>query len=444
MITRQAAYAPAPFVPARGTPSRLHGNERAIETAARDLRISGERLRCALLWLTGASGAIVFIEPSPYEISTFLSLIMFAIGGLTLSPVLMPLVFLLVLVNIGYSISGATVIGEPGVIAWLVTSWYLAVTAVFFAAMLTQNTEARLRAITAGCVVGGLIASFAAIFGYFRVVPSLNELLLLYDRARGTFKDPNVLGAFLVFPALLCLLMVASARFGRALRGAMMFGFIGIAVLLSFSRAAWGQTAYAAALMFALIFVTTRSPPQRLRIVLLILVGSVVLAAAIAALLSIDAVAQLFVQRASFSQSYDVGAQGRFARHFLGAIMALDYPVGIGPLQFNKYFPEDPHNSYLNAFMAGGWLGGVAYPALVFLTVGFGFRTVFIRTPYQQTTIAVFSGYFGVATESFIIDTDHWRHTFLLMGLMWGLIAASRGYARLAGSPELASARPAS
>ena len=49
-----------------------------------------------------------------------------------------------------------------------------------------------------------------------------------------------------------------------------------------------------------------------------------------------------------------------------------------------------------------------------------------IRTPYQQTTIAVFAGYFGVATgESFIIDTDHWRHTFLLMGLMWGLIAAS-------------------
>ncbi|MBX9841084.1 MAG: O-antigen ligase domain-containing protein [Xanthobacteraceae bacterium] len=410
----------------------------------RDLSISGEKLRCALLWLTGASGAIVFIEPSPYEISSFLSLIMFALGGLTLSPVLMPLVFLLVLINIGYSISGATVIGEPGVIAWLVTSWYLAVTAVFFAAMLTQNTEARLRAITAGVVVGGLIASFAAIFGYFRVVPSLNELLLLYDRARGTFKDPNVLGAFLVFPALLCLLMVVSARFGRALRGAMMFGFIGIAVLLSFSRAAWGQTAYTAVLMFGLIFITTRSPPQRLRIVLLILVGSVVLAAAIAALLSIDAVAQLFVQRASFKQDYDVGAQGRFARHFLGAIMALDYPVGIGPLQFNKYFPEDPHNSYLNAFMAGGWLGGMAYPALVFLTVGFGLRTVFIRTPYQQMTIAVFCGYFGVATESFIIDTDHWRHTFLLMGLMWGLIAASRAYARQAGPPELASARPAS
>jgi hypothetical protein len=383
-----------------------------------------------LLWLTGASGAIVFIEPSPYEISSALALIMFVIGGLTLSASLMPLVVLLVLINIGYSISGATVIGEQGVAAWLITSWYLGLTAIFFAAMLGQNTEARLRAITAGVVVGGLIASFAAIVGYSRVIGSLNELLLLYDRARGTFKDPNVLGAFLVFPALLCLLMVVSSRFGRAFRGAMMFGFIGIAVLLSFSRAAWGQLAYTAVVMLGLIFLTTRSPPQRLRIVLLILAGSVVLAAAIAALLSIDAIARLFVERASFSQSYDMGAQGRFARHFLGAVMALDYPVGIGPLQFSKYFPEDPHNSFLNAFMAGGWLAGVSYPALVLLTLGFGLRTVFIRTPYQQTTIAVFAGYFGVATESFIIDTDHWRHTFLLMGLMWGLIAASRAYER--------------
>ena len=35
-------------------------------------------------------------------------------------------------------------------------------------------------------------------------------------------------------------------------------------------------------------------------------------------LVSIDAIARLFVERASFSQSYDMGAQGRFARHFLG------------------------------------------------------------------------------------------------------------------------------
>jgi hypothetical protein len=113
----------------------------------------------------------------------------------------------------------------------------------------------------------------------------------------------------------------------------------------------------------------------------------------------------------------------------LGALFALDRPFGIGPLQFSKFFTEDPHNSYLNAFMAGGWIAGACYPALVALTVTFGFRCVLTPSPWQQTAITVFAAYFGVATESFIIDTDHWRHTFLLMGVLWGLIAATRQYA---------------
>ncbi len=27
--------------------------------------------------------------------------------------------------------------------------------------------------------------------------------------------------------------------------------------------------------------------------------------------------------------------------------------------------------------------------------------------------------------EGFIVDTDHWRHFFLLLGLIWGLTAAT-------------------
>ena len=206
-----------------------------------------------------------------------------------------------------------------------------------------------------------MIASLAAIIGYFRVIASLNELLLLYDRARGTFKDPNVLGAFLIFPTLLALQpVIAGTLPARALeRRDAARPASAPAILLSFSRAAWGQIVYTAVVMLALTFITTRSPPQRLRIVLLSVTGVVVLAAFIAALLSIDAVAELFKQRASLEQSYDLGAQGRFARHLLGAVLALDKPLGIGPLQFSKYFPEDTHNSFLNAFMAGGWLAGV-------------------------------------------------------------------------------------
>ncbi len=400
----------------------------AYAGAAPDLRISTEKLRCFMLWLTGACGAIVFIEPSPYEVVSALTLVLFAIGGLTLSPVVIPLAVLLVLINIGYSISGWTVIEEENVAMWLITSWYLAFTAIFFAAMLGRNTEARLNALARGCVIGGVIASLAAIIGYSRVISSLNELLLLYDRSRGTFKDPNVLGAFLVFPTLLALQPIISGKLRDAMKGVVLLGLFVPAILLSFSRAAWGQIVYCSLIVLALTFITTRSSSHRLRLVLLTVTGVVVLVGFIGALLSIDAVADLFKQRASFEQSYDMGAQGRFARHALGSIMALDLPIGIGPLQFHKYFPEDTHNSFLNAFMSGGWLAGVFYPTLVAMTLVFGFRMVFVRTPWQQTSIIVFAGYFGVATESFIIDTDHWRHTFLLMGVMWGLIAATQRY----------------
>jgi hypothetical protein len=400
----------------------------AMAPSAPGMRVSTERLRCLMLWLTGAASAIVFIEPSPYEVVSFLTLAMFVIGGLTLSPALMPLGVLLVLINIGYCISGWSVIDDQGVVTWLITSWYLALTAIFFAAMLGANTEARLSALTRGCLIGGVIAALAAIIGYFRIFPSLNELLLLYDRARGTFKDPNVLGAYLVFPTLLALQPIISGSLRKAAKGAVLLGLLAPAILLSFSRAAWGQVVYTALVMLALTFITTRSSSRRLRIVLLSLTGVAIMAGFIAALLSIDIVADLFKQRASFEQSYDLGAQGRFARHILGAILALDMPFGIGPLQFSKYFPEDPHNSYLNAFMAGGWLAGACYPTLVALTLAFGLKSVFVRTPWQQTTIVVFAGYFGVATESFIIDTDHWRHTFLLLGLMWGVIAATRSH----------------
>jgi hypothetical protein len=386
-----------------------------------------ERLRVLLLWLTGASSAIVFIEPSPYELISLLTIIVFALSGLTLSPTLMPLAFLLMLINIGYSLSASQVIGEQGVIIWLMTSWYLALTAVFFAAMLGANTQARLDAITRGCVVAGIIASLVAIVGYFRIFPGANDLLLLYDRARGTFKDPNVLGAFLVFPTLLVLQRLITGNASQAARSAILLGLFAVALLLSFSRAAWGQVVYTAVVALALTFLTSRSEPLRLRIVLLTIAGAVVLVIFIVALVSIDAVAVMFKERASL-QTYDVNEQGRFARHAMGAIFALDVPLGIGPLQFNKYFTEDPHNSYLNAFMAGGWLAGACYPALVALTLFYGLRCALTRTPWQSTAIIVYAGYFGVATESVIIDSDHWRHAFLLLGLLWGLIAATHRY----------------
>ena len=45
--------------------------------------------------------------------------------------------------------------------------------------------------------------------------------------------------------------------------------------------------------------------------------------------------------------------------------------------------------------------------------------------------------YTGVVLEGFVIDTDHWRHYYLLMGIIWGLVIATlnaerRAYLRAA------------
>jgi hypothetical protein len=382
-------------------------------------------LQRALVWLVGASVAIVFIEPSPYELATLAATVVFLATGLRMRLVFLPLLLLLFLVNTGYTIAAVAVFDRPNVPNWILTSWYMAVTVVLFAMVISEDTAARLDMLRRGLIVGALIASLAGIAGYFNLVPGGRDLLTLYDRARGTFKDPNVLGAFLVLPALFTLQNVVSERFGKALRSSIVFGIISLAILLSFSRAAWGQLVVTAGLMLVMMVLTSRSQAQRSRIIVMALVAVVMAAALVAVLLSFDSIAQLFKQRASFDQSYDTGRFGRFGRHVLGAEMALGLPFGIGPLQFNRFFPEDTHNSYLNAFMSGGWLSGVCYPALVFATVWTGFRYVFVRVPWQPTYLAIFAAFVGTVGESFIIDTDHWRHFWMMLGVMWGMFVAA-------------------
>ena len=39
--------------------------------------------------------------------------------------------------------------------------------------------------------------------------------------------------------------------------------------------------------------------------------------------------------------------------------------------------------------------------------------------------IAAYSTFAVLALEGMIIDTDHWRHFFLLIGVIWGMIATT-------------------
>jgi hypothetical protein len=388
--------------------------------------ISVERLRTGLLWLAGVSGAFVFIEPSPYEYATLLAIFVFAATGLALRAGIMPLALLLVLYNVGFSVAAVQVLDGAKITVWVLTSWYLAATAVFFAALIAED-PCRLAPLVRGTMVAATVAALAAVVGYSQVVPALSDLFLRYGRARGTFNDPNVLGAFLIFPMLLAMGRIFAGRRGT-LAACVLVALYASALLLSFSRGAWGQAVFAALLMMVLSFLTSRSGAARLRILVIAFVGCALLTGLIVLLLSFDSVAALFAQRASFEQGYDVGQFGRFGRHELGVLLALDRPLGLGPLQFHKLFIEDPHNAFLNAFMSGGWLSGLTYLVLMLLTLALGLRYAFVATPWQGAYLAVYCGFAGTFAESLIIDSDHWRHFFLITGMLWGLMLASRRY----------------
>jgi hypothetical protein len=394
-------------------------------------------LRGALLWLTGLFGAFVFMEPSPYEVAALLAMTCFVVTGLTLSPALMPLGILLFLYNLGFALAVIPVLDQPKTLLWVLVSAYLGTTALFFAAMLGQNTERRLQLLLNGTMLAAVLATLAGLAGYFRLLPA-TDLFVLYDRARGTFNDPNVLGAFVVLPALLAFQRVLAGRPAEVLRSGIVLLILLAGLFLSFSRGAWAQFVLAAVVTMGLEFVTTRSTRERFRIVLFAVIGVFAVAAFVAALLSIEQVAGLFKQRASLEQSYDVGHTGRFGRHLLGFLMALDQPLGIGALQFPRFFPEAPHNVYLNAFMAGGWLSGFSYLALTAATLLLGLRYAFVTTPWRQTYVVVYAAFVGVAVEGLVIDSDHWRHYFLVLGILWGLMAAARAHlAHRAGAAHI-------
>jgi hypothetical protein len=121
---------------------------------------------------------------------------------------------------------------------------------------------------------------------------------------------------------------------------------------------------------------------------------------------------------------------GRFDLQRLALQEMFDHPFGMGPLEFARVYGLQQHNVYLHAFLVYGWIGGMAYLVLVLLTISVGLRAAFVATPWQSYVIAALAAFTAVAIEGLVIDTDHWRHYFLFVGLVWGLYVATERYLR--------------
>ena len=390
--------------------------------------VIGSMLVAAGVFLSG----FVISEPAPYEVFMAGLIGLWAIVGLRISRGIAPLLILLLLFNIGGMLSLTVMDDLAGGPMYIAVSLFLAFSSVFFAAIV-EARPARLELIFRAWVAGALITSILGILGYFHAFPGA-EAFTLYDRAKGAFQDPNVFGPFLVAPSLYLMHGLLTGRILGAPLKVIGVLVLALGLFLSFSRAAWALYLFSVVALVFVMLLKERTGAFRLKILILSLSAAGLMILALVVALQFDKVADLFSSRTQLVQDYDGGHLGRFDRHRIGFLMAMEKPLGIGPMVFSTMFPEDEHNIWLKSLTTYGWLGFACYVILILWTLAAGFRTLLRNRPWQPFLMISLITIGGHSAIGFVIDTDHWRHFYLLLGVVWGCIALEKRHERQSAS----------
>ena len=190
-----AAGTPAPQPPLFPAQAGFPGRGGA---AAVPLR---ERILLIVLFITVLASSVAFIEPSPHDALMGVLALACVVAGVRFHRTLALLVLLLVIWNVSGLISLINVLDVDKTIQYAATSVYLAVAAILFACLFADNTLPRLTTMRIAYVVTAVCVSLAGVAGYFHAFPG-SQIFAPTGRALGAFKDPNVFGPFLIWPAL--------------------------------------------------------------------------------------------------------------------------------------------------------------------------------------------------------------------------------------------------
>lgn len=384
--------------------------------------VIADRVMHAALWLCIASSFFVFIQPAPYEF--LIALLVFAcfLAGVKFDIKVLPLLFLMTVRDATGIPSLFEVLDRNDSLQFFAISVYLGITATIFAIIFSDDSMRRISTLRAAYVMAGVVGTILGLIGYFKLAPGF-QIFVLNDRVVSGFKDPNVFGPFLIPPLLWLIQGFITDRIRIVSVIASMI--IATGLLLAYSRAAWISGVMSILLMIWLLFITSPDVRRKRRIVLLSIGALVGAAALFALLMSIELVRDMLMQRAGL-QSYDTGTEGSRINTQAKALEAIvDFPLGMGPWEFLRINRLAAHNTIMGILLNLGWVAGFCWIAHLILTIVMGFRYSLVRTPWQPFLIATYAAFIGVLPVGFVIDTDHWRHYFLIVGIIWGLSIAT-------------------
>lgn len=405
--------------------------------------VLADRFLHLVLYITVVSSFFVFVEPAPYEYLAFVLGGACVLARVQMSRFVIPLLVLLLIRDLGGAIGLLQIVGSgwlrlmgepdatiitfdyPDSIRFLAVSFYLGLTAVLYACLFSQDTMRRMATMKAAYITAAVIACVLGIIGYFQLISGSELIFTDGSRATGGFKGPNDLGGFLIAPLLW---LVEGFVVGKIkLRNIAAAGIILTGLLLTFSRGAWGSIVIAGALMIYLLFVTQHDFRIRRRVIFFVVIGVGAMIALLLVLSSIGTVGQMIVERSQL-QEYDVNGdnRSRFQLERDSFLEMFNHPLGMGPWGFAHATNWVSHDTFLGTMLNHGWLGGAAYLTLTVVTLWVGFRALWVPTPWQTLLISTYPAFLAMVFESVWGDTDHWRHFYILLGIVWGLVAATQ------------------
>jgi hypothetical protein len=265
-----------------------------------------------------------------------------------------------------------------------------------------------MRVLLVAYTASALVTAVLVVLGFFGL--SFPIPVLAYGvRGVGFFKDPNVYGPFGAVAALWVADQTIRGKvsFGRTVPMLIMLALLAAGAALSLSRAALLNMAVASGLYFLLML----RGSNRVYVTRLLALGFVVLAVGLV-IFQVLGLSEIFASRTGY-HAYD---EQRFDTQWRGLLAGLSNPFGVGPGGWPM-----THSLYAKTMAEHGILG---ITGLVLL-IG-GLVVPLARRAWQKPdenavlpAALLLALIVGQLVNSFVIDSIHWRHFWVLLGLGW-------------------------
>lgn len=369
---------------------------------------------------------IAFVEPSPSDI-IFISMLLFCIkekkfSKLKLSKMIMMICPMLTYVVIATLSMLNMKHFDMGVRFYGITLYLVAYSLLIFLFVDSNNYIKILKIY----IISSTLAACLGIVGYLGYFSDY----LLFDpyRTKALFKDPNVFGAFLI-PSILLLIadyrsqniftrknnspeQISQINF-NTYRYTILIVVNFIGVVISFSRGAWISSIVG-------IIIIGLMNLKRLKFKKTVVLSSVIILIMLILWFNVFSIEtkNFFLERFSI-KAYD---SDRFAVQLIGFRKALDHVFGYGPGQYENVILQamgeeySAHSLYARIMLENGILG-----IILLLFVFIYILTKLFRKYKAEDQNFADTGYFSIIISllinSLVIDTLHWRHLWLFLGL---------------------------